>query len=154
MMDASPTRCDPTPPILRQQIERLFVCDTFSTQFDIRLVEAVPGRALLTMQVSEARMNAHGGCHGGALWTLADMAFGAAGYYDGPMLTVGSDLSFIRPARGGATLHATATEITRTDRTGIFHIVLTTAPDDPAAIVATGMFTGRWTHDRQRETAT
>lgn len=144
-MDAAPIHADPTPPVLRQQIERLFVCDTFSRQFDIRLIEAVPGRAVLTMQVNEARMNAHGGCHGGALWTLADMAFGAAGYYDGPMLTVGSDLSFIRPARCGASLHATATEITRTGRTGIFHIVLTTAPDDPAAIVATGMFTGRWT---------
>jgi acyl-CoA thioesterase len=146
MMDASPARCDPTPPILRAEIERLFMCDTFSKQFDIRLVEAVRGRAQLTMQVSEARMNAHGGCHGGALWTLADMAFGTAGYYDGPMLTVGSDLSFIRPAPRDVTVHATATEITRTGRTGIFHIVLTTAPEDPAAIVATGMFTGRWTH--------
>lgn len=129
---------------LRERIERLFEVNPFSSTLSIRLIEAEKGRALLSMHVGHAQMNGHGTCHGGALWTLADMAFGAAGFYDGTILTMGSDLTFIRPAPGGSTVHASAVQVSRKGLTGIFRIELTTRPGDPEAVVAAGTFTGRW----------
>lgn len=141
--DDHPT-ADPTPPHLRRAIEILFRDNPYSAGLDIHLVEAERGRALLVMDVAPDRMNAHGSCHGGAVWTLADMAFGAAGFYDGTILTVGSDLTFIRPASAGTRLWAAAREITRKGKTGVFHLRLATDPDDDDTIVAVGQFTGRW----------
>lgn len=129
---------------LQQAIAALFARDPFSTPLGIELVEATEGQALLRMPVVGHALNAHGAGHGGAVWTLADMAFGAAGFYDGPILTVGSDLSFIRPAPGGAMLYARATEVTRKGRTALFQITLSTDPRDRDSVVAAGMFTGRW----------
>lgn len=129
---------------LRRRIEKLLVSDFFSTNLNIKLVHCEKGKALLSMLVTQPLMNAHGSCHGGTTWTLADMAFGAAGYYDGPILTLGSDLTFIRPALEGDTIYATGTEITRRGLTGLFQIVLQTRLDDPSTVIATGMFSGRW----------
>ncbi len=143
-MDPRLAHADRSPPVLRERIEDLFARDRFSAALDIRLVEADRGRSLLEMTVSDARMNAHGGCHGGAIWTLADMAFGAAGYYDGPMLTVGSNLTFIRPAPRGSHLYAKAAEVARKGKTGAFQVVVATDPVDVDSVVASGMFTGRW----------
>lgn len=130
--------------LLRRRIETLFATNPFSRDMGMRLVEANEGTALVEMRVGDALMNAHGGCHGGAVWTLADMTFGAAGYYEGPMLTVGSDLTFVRPAPHGATLWSRGREITRKGKTALFDIVVSTARDDPHGVVAAGVFTGRW----------
>lgn len=131
-------------PSLASSIRALIARDPFSAPLGIELVEARPGRALLAMPLEPAALNAHGAGHGGAVWTLADMAFGAAGFYDGPILTVGSDLTFIRPAPAGARLHAEAVEVTRKGRTALFRITLSTDPDDRDAVIAAGQFTGRW----------
>jgi len=48
------------------------------------------------------------------------MAFGAAGYYDGPMLTV-ANLTYLRPQ--GSHLFARAIEVTRKGKNGAFQIV-------------------------------
>lgn len=132
------------PALLRRRIEAMFARNPFVRPFDLVLVEAGVGHAVVAMTVTDPLMNAHGGAHGGAVWTLADMVFGAAGFYEGPMLTVGSDLTFIRPARHGATLWATGRELTRKGRTGMFEIVVAATRDDPHTVVAAGTFTGRW----------
>lgn len=132
------------PALLRRRIEAMFARNPFVRPFDLVLVEAGIGHAVVAMTIADALMNAHGGAHGGAVWTLADMVFGAAGFYEGPMLTVGSDLTFIRPAPHGATLWATGRELTRKGRTGMFEIVVATVRDDPRTVVAAGTFTGRW----------
>ena len=106
-MDARATDDDPTPADLREWIENVFAQDPFSLRLGIELVEVVRGRSLLRMPVGGPCMNVHGGCHGGAIWTLADLAFGIAGAYDGPILTIGSDLTFFRPAGPGTCLYAT-----------------------------------------------
>lgn len=144
MTPAIPATASVDPVLLCRRIEAMFARNPFVRYFDLVLVEAEVGRAVVAMTVSDALMNAHGGAHGGAVWTLADMVFGAAGFYDGPMLTVGSDLTFIRPARHGATLWATGRELTRKGRTGMFEIIVASARDDPHAVVAAGTFTGRW----------
>ncbi|MFS8035947.1 PaaI family thioesterase [Xanthobacter sp. AM11] len=133
-----------SPERLRERILRMFARNAFSGTMPLRLVEAGVGRAVVAMEVGPQQMNGHGTCHGGALWTLADMAFGAAGYYDGTILTMGSDLTFIRPAPGGATVHGAAAQISRRGLSGLFTVELTLEPGNPDAVVAAGTFSGRW----------
>lgn len=130
MTDATMSHADVSSESLRARILRMPSRNAFSGT-TLCLVEAEVGRAMITMEVGPAQMNGHGTCHGGALWTLADMVFGAAGYYDGTILTTGSDLTFIRPVPGGATIHASAAQISRRGLSGIFTVVLTLDPAIP-----------------------
>jgi acyl-CoA thioesterase len=143
-VDARATDDHPTPADLREWIENVFTQDPFSLRLGIELVEVVRGRSLLRMPVGGPCMNVHGGCHGGAIWTLADLAFGIAGAYDGPIITIGSDLTFFRPAGPGTCLYATGREVTRKGKTGAFQVIVATDIADADSVVATGHFTGRW----------
>src|ERR1700719_5412487 len=49
-------------------------------QFGFELVEASPGRAILSMHVDERHKPLHGVVHGGVLAALADTAGGLASY--------------------------------------------------------------------------
>lgn len=77
--------------------------DHFAATNGITLLE---DGATATMVVEERHLNGAGVCQGGALFTLADLA--AAGLTRGEKLTINSDIRFLRPARLGDTLTATA----------------------------------------------
>ncbi len=141
---AEPLVMDHDSDILARRVESLLRADTFSSVLDIRLHELRPGRSVVSMPISPGAMNCHGSAHGGAVWTLADLAFGSAGYYDGPILTTESNLSFLRPTPGGSRLFARATQVSRRGRSGVFHVVLGADLDDETAIFAIGQFAGRW----------
>ena len=85
--------------------------DVFAARAGVQLTEVNEGYARAEMVVTEAHLNAGGVCQGGAIFTLADLAFAAAVNSSG-MMTVGtsSNISFIRSARKGDTLTAVATE--------------------------------------------
>jgi len=51
--------------------------DRFAAQSGARLTEVGPGRAVATMDVTSAHLNAGGVCQGGAIFTLADLVFAA-----------------------------------------------------------------------------
>ena len=129
---------------LAEKVGELFLSNPYSRGLNLAILQVVPGEAHIRCEPLPQHMNRHGTWHGGAIWTIADMVFGAAGFYDGFILTAGSDLTFVRPASGSETLHAKARQITRKGKTGIFEIVISTRADDPDSVVATGMFTGRW----------
>ncbi|MEZ5746402.1 MAG: hotdog fold thioesterase [Paracoccaceae bacterium] len=130
--------------LLARRVESLFRADTYSAPLDIRLHELRPGYAVVSMLVKPQAMNCHGCAHGGAVWTLADMAFGSAGYYDGPILTTESALTFLRPTPGSERLFARATQVSRRGKSGVFHISMGADLDDESAIFAIGQFGGRW----------
>ena len=79
----------PTPGAV-ERIGTLLRCGPFAKGMDIRLVSSGEGRAVLEMEITEPLTNNKGTCHGGALFTLADTAFGVAAHYGGPVVTVGS----------------------------------------------------------------
>lgn len=133
---------------LFKQVEMLFKADTFSESMDIRLEIIRPGFSEVSMLVDSGKMNAHQSAHGGAVWTLADMAFGSAGFYDGPILTTESTLSFLRPSPANVRLVARATQVTRRGKSGIFHIIIGEDLDAENGIFATGQFSGRWRNSK------
>ncbi|MDF3040941.1 MAG: paaI [Thermomicrobiales bacterium] len=130
----------PTPGAV-ERIGTLLRCGPFAKGMDIRLVSSGEGRAVLEMEITEPLTNNKGTCHGGALFTLADTAFGVAAHYGGPVVTVGSDLQFIRPGRPGDIVRASALQISRTRRTGLFQLSIS---EKAAGVIAAGLFRGQW----------
>ena len=130
----------PTPGAV-ERIGTLPRCGPFAKGMDIRLVSSGEGRAVLEMEITEPLTNNKGTCHGGALFTLADTAFGVAAHYGGPVVTVGSDLQFIRPGRPGDIVRASALQISRTRRTGLFQLSIS---EKAAGVIAAGLFRGQW----------
>lgn len=132
----------PTPGAV-ERIGTLLRCGPFAKGMDIRLVSSGEGRAVLEMEITEPLTNNKGTCHGGALFTLADTAFGVAAHYGGPVVTVGSDLQFIRPGRPGDIVQASALQISRTRQTGLFQLSISIS-EKAAWVIAAGLFRGQW----------
>ena len=57
--------------------KEFFKADRFATQAGVELLEVKPGYAKARMLVTPEHLNAGGVCQGGALFTLADLAFAA-----------------------------------------------------------------------------
>lgn len=93
-------------------LKEYFKKDKFGTLNDMELIEYAPGYAKTRMVVSEKHCNAIGFCQGGALFTLADLAFAAAVNSHGTAtVAVSSNISFVRSAKVGETVYAEAHEI-------------------------------------------
>jgi len=95
------------------------VCRTFG----IVVRSGGVGRAEVAMSIDERHLNFNGGCHGGAIFALADTAFGFASNSHGPV-AVGIDahITFQAAVRRGDLLLARATEIQRSRRIGVYRI--------------------------------
>ncbi|TMD52283.1 MAG: PaaI family thioesterase [Chloroflexi bacterium] len=89
----------------------------------LRLLEAEPGRTLVSMRVTEEMRNHGGVCHGGFLSALADSAMGSAMATVLPEgerhLSFDLKLSFIKPVQVGQTVLASGHVIHSGRRTGV-----------------------------------
>jgi len=106
-------------------IHRLIARDRFVQSLGIRCVDAGPGHAAVTLTVGEAHLNFNGTCHGGVIFALADTAFGLASNSHG-LIAAGIDahITYHVAAQLGDTLTATATEVSRTRKLGVYRIDL------------------------------
>lgn len=85
--------------------------DAFCSHMGIEIVEVMKGRATAHMQVGPQHLNCFGIVHAGALFSLADAAFGAAANSHGPQsLAVNVTAAFVKPGLEGR-LTATAHEV-------------------------------------------
>ena len=112
----------PTPTALK----RLVASDPFVSSLGIRCVDAGPGHAAMALDVGNAHINFNGKCHGGAIFTLADTAFGIASNSHG-MIAVGIDahITYHVAVDAGDTLTARAIEVSRTRRIAVYRIDVT-----------------------------
>ena len=94
------------------------------------------------MTVDNRHLNFNGACHGGAIFALADTAFGLASNSHGPV-AVGIDahITFQAAVRCGDALLARATEIQRSRRIGVYRIDVVRA-DASGAEATVSAFTG------------
>jgi acyl-CoA thioesterase len=82
-----------------------------------------PGTAQLSMTVRQDMLNGHQICHGGLMTTLADSTFAfACNAYNELTVASGFDVNIIASAKLGDTLTATASEVAKTRRTGVYDI--------------------------------
>jgi acyl-CoA thioesterase len=99
-----------------QSLAAFFENDRFARESGIRVVEIRRGFARAEMTVEPRHLNAVGILQGGALFTLADLAFAAVSNSHG-VLAVGCqvDVTYFKAVRSG-TLTATGEEISRTHK--------------------------------------
>jgi acyl-CoA thioesterase len=123
----------PTP---RQVADHLFAGDNASRGLGMAIDAVGDGTATLSMRVRDDMLNGHAICHGGFITTLADSAFAFA-CNSRNAVTVASGLSveFLRPAKGGDVLTATAVEVTSAGRTGVWDMTVTNQAGERVALV-------------------
>lgn len=84
------------------------------------------GQATIAMRVLPVMVNGLGITHGGAIFQLADAAFSlASNGYNERTVSAHCSISFLRPTRLGDRLVATATEVVRSGRSGIYDVSVT-----------------------------
>lgn len=97
-----------------QPTAEFFNRDHFANENGMQVVEIRPGYARAEMTVDTRHLNAVGILQGGALFTLADLAFAAASNSHGVLaVACQADLTFFKAVTSGK-LAATAEEISRT----------------------------------------
>ena len=75
------------------------------------------------MTVDARHLNFNGGCHGGAIFALADSAFGLASNSHGPVASgIDAHITYQAAVAAGDTLVARASEVQRSRRIGVYRI--------------------------------
>jgi acyl-CoA thioesterase len=97
--------------------------DDASKGLGMEILQIKAGEAVLTMTVQPHMVNGHGIAHGGFIFLLADSAFAfACNSHNERTVAAQCNISFIRPGKFGDRLVATAREISRTGRSGIYDV--------------------------------
>ena len=97
--------------------------DGLCATLGIFVTEGGPGRAVVRMAVDARHMNFNGGCHGGAIFSLADTAFGLASNSHGALaMGIDAHITFQVGIRAGENLVARATELMRSHRIGMYRV--------------------------------
>lgn len=104
----------------------MFARDQASQKLGIQIESIAPGRAVLSMTITEDMIQGHGSCHGGYLFALADSAFAfSCNTYDKATVASGCSIDYLYGAEAGDRLIATGEEQSRGGRTGVYDITLT-----------------------------
>ena len=91
---------------------------------DMRVSEVRKGYAKVEMIIDEQILNVHGFVHGGALYSLADTAAGAASFATGrDSVTLSGTINYIKPGKGGK-LIGIAQEISAGRTTGVYEVFI------------------------------
>lgn len=113
--------------------------DRFAKKNGMQLTEIHEGYAKAEMTVEEHHLNAGGVCQGGALFTLADLAFAAVTNSHG-LLTLGvqNSVTYVHSAKLGDHLTATAKETVNHQKLPYCEMTVTNQDNEVICIV-TGM---------------
>lgn len=118
----SATGLDPQA-IAAQCAAAMWADDRASQALGMALDLVGPGTAQLSMTITAQMTNGHGTTHGGFIFALADSAFAFACNSHGPRAVAAQcQIAYLRPARAGERLLATAVEVAREGRSGIYDV--------------------------------
>ena len=106
--------------------EAMWANDRASKWLGMSLDAIGPGTATMSFTVQDHHLNGHSICHGGYIFTLADSAFAfACNSYNENTVAQQDQITYLSPGRAGERLTATATETSKTGRSGIYDITVT-----------------------------
>ena len=112
--------------IARACADAMWKEDDASKGLGMEIVEIGPGRATLSMAVKAEMVNGQRIAHGGFIFLLADSTFAfACNSHNQRAVAAQCDITFIRPGKLGDVLVATAREISRSGRSGIYDVRVT-----------------------------
>jgi acyl-CoA thioesterase len=105
--------------------KNIFSRDRYAALTGIQIVEAGRGYCKARLNIEDKHMNAANVVQGGAIFTLADLAFGVASNSHGQLaLAINVNISFLNSVSSG-TLYATATELGEPKRLGAYDVMVT-----------------------------
>lgn len=109
---------------------RMRAADRVADALGIEVVQCGGGNASVRMRIEPDMVNGHAIAHGGYVFLLADTAFAYACNSHGPVtVAAGADITFVAPAAEGDVLEATAREVTRYGRSGIYDVTVRRGAD-------------------------
>lgn len=130
-----------------ERARKVFMTTTFATeQAGCVIDEVSDGYARCSMRLEPRHMNSLGVPMGGAVFTLADFAFGVASNFDRDVfVSSAADIHFTASARGGV-LYAEARQVRCGRRTCVFAVTVT---DELGTDVAYATIVGFRTRERR-----
>jgi acyl-CoA thioesterase len=113
--------------------KKIFARDRFAALAGIEILEVGKGYCKARLEIQEKHLNAANVVQGGALFTLADLAFAVASNSHGQLaLAINAHISYLNAISTG-TLYAVATEVEVPKKLGSYDVVVT---DEDAKIIA------------------
>jgi len=108
------------------QIEAQLRADAYARALGANIEAIEPGYSRVSLVVTPDMLNFHGITHGGVVFSLADIAFAAAGNSHGQTaVALNVNISFTNATGVGAHLVAEAREVNLGRATGLYEIVVT-----------------------------
>jgi acyl-CoA thioesterase len=116
----------PADQLARACAEAMWKEDGASQGLGMEMIDITAGHAVLAMTIKPNMVNGHGIAHGGFIFTLADSAFAfACNSHNERTVAAHGNITFIKPGKLGDRLVATAREISRSGRSGIYDVSVT-----------------------------
>ena len=108
-----------------EKLKTFFRNDRFANLTGIEILEVAEGYCKAKLEIEDKHLNSANVVQGGAIFTLADLAFGVAANSRGQLaLAVNVNISFLKGKSKG-TLFATATEVGDPKRIGAYDVLVT-----------------------------
>jgi acyl-CoA thioesterase len=125
-------------PSIEAVINHMLKNDRFSEWLGIEVLEFAEGSCKISMTVRDEMMNGFNIAHGGIAFSFADSALAiASNGYNKLSVALETSMSFTAPVKTGDKLTATATEISLTNKIGVYQILV--ANQDQVTV---GLFKG------------
>jgi acyl-CoA thioesterase len=113
--------------------QKILKGDQYATLTGVEVLEAGKGYCKARLIITKKHLNAAGVVQGGAIFTLADLAFAIASNSHGPLaLAINVNISFLAGKSEGV-LYAAATEVAQPKRLGAYDVLVT---DEEHEIIA------------------
>lgn len=118
---------------MQETLKRYFENDHYAELSNIELLTVAPGHARARMVLGPQHLNGLGTVQGGAIFTLADLAFAAASNSHGTVAVgINVSISYLKAAKTG-TLLAEAREVSKNHKLGSYLVEIR---DDAADLIA------------------
>ena len=117
-----------------QDQAEFFAKDAYAAEAGIELITVSTGAAKVKMEIRDKHKNSHGTVHGGAIFTLADIAFALASNSHGiPAAAINAHISYVKSATSG-TLFAAAEEFSLNKKIATYTVRVTNESGENIAI--------------------
>ncbi len=122
----------------KEVIDHLLSNDRFSAWLGIEVLALSEGTCKISMVIRDEMLNGFDIVHGGITFAFADSALAiSSNGYNKISVALETSMSFTAPVKAGDQLTAEAMEISRTNKIGVYHIIITNQDQ-----VTVGIFKG------------
>ncbi len=116
-------------------VRNFFKNDRFADHVGIELLEVSEGRARAKMEIKDHHLNGVNIAHGGAIFSLADLAFAvASNSHQTVALSINVSISYVKASVAGETLFAEANEVSLNPKLATYEVRVTDETNDIIAI--------------------